>query len=89
MLCVPSPRLACSPAGTYSAEGDAACTPCPPGEYNPLEGLADQFDITGFNCVVCAEGSVALSGADDTPADAPESTDEGPLPTGATFCDAW
>ena len=78
------------PEGTYSAEGDATCTACPAGEYNPLQGLADQFEITGFHCVVCAEGSVALNTAKI--ADALASVGElgeNPLEIGATVCDAW
>ncbi|PSC75144.1 serine threonine [Micractinium conductrix] len=77
------------PEGTYSAEGDATCTACPAGEYNPLQGLADQFEITGFHCVVCAEGSVALNTAKI--ADALASVGElgeNPLEIGATVCDA-
>ena len=78
------------PEGTYSAEGDATCKACPPGEYNPLQGLADQFEITGYNCVVCAEGSVALNFA--TFADATATLGalgDNPLVPGATVCDAW
>ncbi|PSC75222.1 serine threonine [Micractinium conductrix] len=77
------------PEGTYSAEGDATCKACPPGEYNPLQGLADQFEITGYNCVVCAEGSVALNFA--TFADATATLGalgDNPLVPGATVCDA-
>lgn len=84
----PCPALPCSPAGTFSAEGDAACTPCPLGEYSPSAGLADQSSITGFNCVKCAVGSMPLSSSTVDPATGGAGL--GATPTvGATFCDAW
>ena len=80
--------LPCSPAGTYSAEGDATCTACPLGQYSPSEGLADQSSITGFKCVKCAVGSMPLIQANVDPATSGAGT--GATPTeGATFCDAW
>ncbi|KAL4420791.1 hypothetical protein ABPG75_010447 [Micractinium tetrahymenae] len=48
------------PAGYYSASGDKTCTPCPIGQHSPVEGLADQSTITGFKCVACPTGSMAL-----------------------------
>ncbi|PSC75061.1 peptidyl-prolyl cis-trans cyclophilin-type [Micractinium conductrix] len=73
------------PAGTYSGEGATECTLCPAGQYNPLEGLPDQTDITGVPCILCAEGSVALT-LDGNGDDTALSTD--PLVPGATYCEA-
>ena len=75
--------LPCSPAGTYSAEGDETCTACPVGQYNPLEGLADQTSITGIPCVLCAEGSMPMSDEGLTAGVATPATER------STFCDAW
>lgn len=71
----------CSPAGTFSSEGDRVCTPCPIGQYNSLPGLPNQAGNTGLNCVACAAGSMPLvSGTAGT----------GSVPAvGSTFCDAW
>lgn len=83
---LPTAGPACSPAGTYSGEGATECTLCPAGQYNPLEGLPDQTDITGVPCILCAEGSVALT-LDGNGDDTALSTD--PLVPGATYCEAW
>lgn len=67
--------------------------PAPPNilvQYSPSEGLADQTEITGHKCVLCAVGSMALN---------KDTVDKGTSPAGAgvnaiagegnTFCDAW
>ncbi|PSC75114.1 multiple epidermal growth factor-like domains 6 [Micractinium conductrix] len=76
------------PEGTYSGEGAlglAECQPCPPGQYNPSPGLGDQetVDTPGQNCLLCPEGSVALSGSQTA-----ATTTDGTMAAGATFCDA-
>ncbi len=82
--------LACSDPGYFSAEGDAQCTLCPLGQYNPLPGLPDQSGITGFNCIKCAEGSMPLSAGKEDPNTTPLGAGTGATPAeGATFCDAW
>ncbi|KAL4452637.1 hypothetical protein ABPG75_008299 [Micractinium tetrahymenae] len=73
--CQPCPR------GTFSAEGDGSCTACPAGQCAPFEGLADQFSITGFHCVKCAEGSMPLLDSQTA------SINTAPV-TGTTICDA-
>ena len=53
------------------------------GQYNPLEGLADQTSITGIPCVLCAEGSMPMSDEGLTAGVATPATER------STFCDAW
>ena len=69
------------PIGQYSVAG-GACTDCPPGQYNPTPGLPDQYValVNGNNCLVCPEGSLALSGLQSADSIAT-------LTAAATFCD--
>ena len=53
------------------------------GQYNPLEGLADQTSITGIPCVLCAEGSMPMSDEGLTASVGTPATER------STFCDAW
>ena len=77
--------MARSPAGQYSAAGEASCHPCPPGQYSPAPGLADQSpgDDGAPKCLLCPAGSVALV------QDLGQTTATAQLTAGATVCEAW
>lgn len=81
--------------------GAATCTPCPAGQYNPSEGLADQSTTAEpkLHCLRCPLGSVALTSTEaaaskfKTDNSLLTSTDDyrndKALPGGATTCMAW
>lgn len=72
--------------GEYSPAGATSCSICPPGQYSPSYGLADQqVGNNGIHCLLCPRGSIALVGAEskarvnDNPIAADQSMNTGAL----------